>query len=240
MSVSLPTFFHAELNVADALLELSPQESQHAAKARRLRAGSQVRVLNGRGLIADAQIITVERSKVTLKIVSAQEFEPPRYRLCVATAVPKGDRQKVMLDMMCQLGVTQILPLECEHSVTHFSRNMYDKWLRATIEACKQSQNPWLPEILPAQSSVSLTPSESHSLFYADGDGQLLMDAVDASCEEMTIVIGPEGGFSAPELAHFQTAGMQSIRLGDHILRTEAASIAAVSQWGQIRMKFEC
>ena len=54
------------------------------------------------------------------------------------------------------------------------------------------------------------------------------------------IAIGPEGGFSAAELAHFETVGMQAIRLGDHILRTEAASVAAVSQWAQIRMQLEC
>lgn len=238
--MSLPTFFHSELNAGDALIDLSSQESQHAAKARRLKAGSPVRVLNGRGLIADAQIHAVERAKVTLQIGSIQQFERPRHSLCIATAVPKGDRQKVMLDMMSQLGVTQILPLECEHSVTHFSGNMHDKWLRAAIEACKQSQNPWLPEILPAQQAASLQQSDSQLRFYADGGGQLLADFWDGSCLEIMIAIGPEGGFSPSELSHFNLVGMQPIRLGDHILRTEAASIAAVSQWAQIRAKLEC
>lgn len=238
--MSLPTFFHADLDAKETLIELSPQESQHAAKARRLKAGSPVRVLNGRGLVADAQIHAVERSKATLKIDSTKEFARPRLSLCIATAVPKGDRQKVMLDMMSQLGVTQIMPLECEYSVTRFGSNMHDKWVRATIEACKQSQNPWLPEVLSAQQATSLQPSESQSVFYADGSGQSMSSLVDASCSNIMIAIGPEGGFSAAEVTHFETVGMQAIRLGDHILRTEAASVAAVSQWTQIRMQFEC
>jgi 16S rRNA (uracil1498-N3)-methyltransferase len=94
--------------------------------------------------------------------------------------------------------------------------------------------------VLSAQQATSLQPSESQSVFYADGSGQSMSSLVDASCSNIMIAIGPEGGFSAAEVAHFETVGIQAIRLGDNILRTEAASVAAVSQWTQIRMQFEC
>jgi 16S rRNA (uracil1498-N3)-methyltransferase len=232
--LSLPTFFNSELNINDALIELSPQESQHAAKARRLKVGSAVRVLNGRGLLAEAKVHLVERSKVTLALDEIRSFASPERRVRIATAIPKGDRQKAMLDMLTQLGVSQVVPLNCEYSVTRFSANMQEKWLRVAIEACKQSQNPWLPEILPAQDVAALQSSAAKPVFYADGQGHALADLLVDADTEVTIAIGPEGGFSPAEIAHFKALGISAIRLGGHILRTETAAIAAASQWAQI------
>lgn len=231
--MATPTFFHAALEVDDSRVCLSRNESLHALKSRRLKVGSLIKLINGRGLIADAVIDSAARAELEVVITQTTVSPAPRARLTIACAIPKGDRQKTMIDMATQLGVHQIIPLESDFSITKFSANMAEKWRRTALEACKQSQNPWLPSIADASSIADCLEQLEGSALVCDAGGSSMQDRVKAS-GQTTVFIGPEGGFSEAEAELFARHSVSRISLARTILRTETAVLAAVSQWGSI------
>jgi len=203
-------------------------------KSRRLRIGRTVRLLNGKGLIALGQIESAEKKTLRIKLSRFEQHDKPVRAITIAVAVPKGDRQKVMLDMLTQLGCAKIVPILYEYSVTKFSENMRQKWQRLLIEFCKQSQNPWLPEIANAIDIEKFLERNAQNTVFADANGTELCNFI-ANDSLTTVLVGPEGGFSRREHDLFTANKVQSVRLGPHILRTEAAAIAATVQWVALR-----
>lgn len=228
--MAIASFYHAQLNSSESSIELSAEEGAHAVKARRLRVESEVRLFNGEGLVGDAIITAVERNKVSVNVLSLRQCAKPKTTFSIAMALPKGDRQKVMLDMLTQLGVSEIIPLRCERSVTQFSSKMADKWRRVMIGACKQSQNPWLPKLSDEVNFLELLHDSARQLVYADVNGEK-SERVFREGPNPTILIGPEGGFSNIEFNALSEMGVLKLALGGHILRTEAAAVSAAAQF---------
>ena len=238
--MAIPSFYCPELNSAlfesDApLITLSKNESAHAIKSRRLRQGQEVNLLNGQGGFSKGSIVVVDKRAVEIQLTSFRQKPKNSSSITIATAIPKGDRQKVMIDMLTQLGVSRVIPLNCEHSVTRYSDNLALKWERAAIEACKQSQNPWLPTISSAQTIERLLNSEDAKLAYADASGESIellgRSLFQDKTVNLTVIIGPEGGFSDNEIKLMAEQKCLPIKLGDFILRTESAAITTVSQF---------
>jgi len=236
--MAIPSFYYPDLKPELELVSLPAQEAAHAFKSRRLNVGDKVRVFNGFGLLAWAQICTAERREVTLEIERIERAAKPGAKLTIATSIPKGDRQKVMLDMLTQLGIAQIIPLRCERSITKFSNNMADKWRRVMVEACKQSQNPWLPTLLSELTLPELLQDQERNFVYADADG-VCGSHLFGEHRQYTILIGPEGGFSDAELQELRTRQLPVIGLGPHILRTEAAAVASAAQFNACGMQYD-
>ena len=226
--MALATFYHPTLELNDTTVELSAAESSHAIKSRRLSVGSSIQLINGRGILAHASISETTKRTVTVLIESLEECDL-NYSLRVATAIPKGDRQKTMVDMLSQLGVTDIIPLRCERSVSYFKPNMLEKWQRYAIEACKQSQNPWLPRILPEASIEEVLMDKKSTVIYADSEGQSVLTLNKSLRDNVTALIGPEGGFTELEMNLLEESCLP-VSFGAHILRTELASVIAASQ----------
>ena len=232
--MAIPTFYHSELSVADAVVELSSSETSHALRSRRLKTGQPLRLINGKGLVAHGTIHGSERTRLRIELNDLQQLVAPSKSLTIAVAIPKGDRQRTMIDMLTQQGVTRIIALECEHSVTRFKNKMLEKWQRIAIESCKQSHNPWLPEIL-APKSVQimidwLEPQQKSLCVYADIEGQKMIE-IEGIGDHLVILIGPEGGFSLIEIETLNSAGIAPVKLANAILRTEAAAVTAAAQF---------
>lgn len=236
--MSVATFYYSGDIHVDTTVELSAEEASHALKSRRLTVGADIQLINGQGITAKARVSAAGKRQLCVDILNVDFTEQATPRVTLATAIPKGDRQKVMLDMVTQLGVSRIVPLDCKHSVTRFSNNTQLKWQRVCIEACKQSQNPWLPTISPEQTvSAFLEDSMKKSgvmVLYADQSGKRMIDTVPASINEICVVVGPEGGFSNDEMKLFinklSNQAAQGVNFASAILRTETASVVAVAQ----------
>jgi len=233
------TFYCAELEPGTKQLIFNEDESRHLRAARRLRVGQHIRVLNGRGLTAEAELTQVARNLCSADILSSEPAEPLARRLTIAVAVPKGDRQRYMIESLVQLGVSKIIPLECEYSATSAHQKSVQKWPRYVIEAMKQSGNPWLTQVESGLSVAGLvqqyTSSECFAGWVADPQGEQMPTragppAGQESKVEHVIAIGPEGGFSAKEQQLLAEHGFKGLQLAAYILRIEAAAIVAASK----------
>jgi len=221
-------------------VQLTAEEAQHTA-ARRLRAGDSVQLIDGNGTRAMAVISQVgERNKpVCLNIQERHIEASPALSLELVAALPKGDRQAIMVDMAVQLGVTHLTPLRCQHSLVVGNSN-HRRWRKIALEACKQSGRAWLPQLLPMQGLEEvLEDCLQRGVFVCMAHPQA-RDSV-ANCQQMAkgrdvcLLVGPQGGFTDSEVAQAQQHGAATVQLGEAILRVETAAVVLLSVFSSVR-----
>jgi 16S rRNA (uracil1498-N3)-methyltransferase len=232
-------FYLPALAAAGESLQLTGEEAHHAASVRRLRAGDAVTLFDGHGNLAQARItaINARGREIALAVGERAKQPPPRPKVQLCCALPKGERLATLLDMATQLGMTSFTPLRCVHGVVQPSENLIARSQRICLEACKQSRRAWLPELRAA-----VTPAEAATQAAARGElvlvahpgGDALSSMGTNEDRAVTILIGPEGGFAETELAAMLTTGAKRFSLGDAILRIETAAVAALAA---IRLK---
>ena len=119
------------------------------AGLRRLAVGDNIWLFDGHGTLGRAKISTIDRRKSVLQatIDECRVVPAPRPRIELACALPKGERQSILLEMATQLGINAFWPLQCERSIVKPGANTSRRWQRICVEACKQRRWPHLPVI---------------------------------------------------------------------------------------------
>ncbi|MEO0367251.1 MAG: RsmE family RNA methyltransferase [Pseudomonadota bacterium] len=227
----MPSFFAPDLNLESSFVYLSPEESQHLSRARRMDVGAEVSLINGAGCRARGVYAGIEGRLAKIERIQGTQHAPSDLQVTIAAAIPKGDRMRTMLDMLAQIGIHSFVPLECDRSNTNSVKgSAASKWQRYLIEACKQSDNPFLPSLQKTMTLKELlTNSEDQALFVAQPTGKR-MTAMPGS-KRLIGIVGPEGGFSAAEIGLLKGTQVTEIGLGQHILRTETAAILLASKF---------
>lgn len=222
-----PCFYCPDLPGEGDTAQLAEQETRHASASRRIKVGDTVGLIDGRGTHASALVQSVARQSLTLVVSERRSMLPPEPSIVVASAVPKGERFRTLVDMLSQIGVTGILPLLCERSAVQPKGSAVDRWRRIAIEACKQSRNPFVPEIeAPTRLPDSLARiTQGDDVVFAEaGGGALNANGIDG---RLFVYVGPEGGFTTGEKDLLVDNGARPVGLGDNILRVETAALAA-------------
>ncbi|MBM79457.1 MAG: RNA methyltransferase RsmE [Planctomycetaceae bacterium] len=210
-------------------VEISGPEAHHLYVVLRKRPGEQIELFDGRGSTAEAEILSGSKRSVTVRIGDRRFTEKPSFALTLATATPKGDRAKWLVEKATEIGVDRLIPLQTDRSVVHPNLGKLDKLRHGVIEACKQCRRPWLMTIdplTPLEDFLGAT-NEAH-VIAADPTGIPVADIkqLKADVPSNTVcVIGPEGGFTDQELESLSQQNAQLVSLGQSILRIETAGI---------------
>jgi 16S rRNA (uracil1498-N3)-methyltransferase len=217
---------------------LTGDEAKHAAQVLRLRPGDRVTVFDGRGRSAAAEVLEVARSEIRLAL-GAEVIRPPLApEIVLAQAVPKGKTMDLIVQKAVELGVSAIQPLITRHTVVQVEEDEASrksaKWQRVALEACKQCGQDLLPEVLPVRDFADWLADSSGdlkiiaSLFPgARPLREILRDA--GIPGRVTLLVGPEGDFSATEGAAAVEAGFLPASLGSIVLRAETAAFFGIS-----------
>jgi 16S rRNA (uracil1498-N3)-methyltransferase len=222
--VSLPLFLVSSLDVD----VLDGPEGHHAAQVQRLRVGESLLLSDGRGGMASAVVRAVGKGRLELSTMERWYVDQPTPRLVVAQGIAKGDRGELAVQAMTEVGVDEIVPWAAARSVARWKDDRpLERWRATAREAAKQSRRAWLPSV---SSSVSTSVLAPRVTFVLDSDAPARLSTVDiGSAAEVVLVVGPEGGVAPEELAEFVAAGAVPVRLGDTVLRTSTAGVAALS-----------
>ena len=143
--------FYAPLSFEEPIVELSREESQHLATVLRKSPGDAVELFDGHGRSAQGMVEEVSRRRCTVRIVqqSTTALEPsPRIEL--ATAVPKGDRARWLVEKATELGADRWTPLRLTRSVVDPGDGKLERLRQTVISACKQCGRDRLMDIEPA------------------------------------------------------------------------------------------
>ena len=231
-----PLFYSEQLAEPGATWALTGDEAHHAAASRRLHHGDTLWLFDGQGGLARATLLRIAPRGRTLELrIEERRTEPaPQPAIHLACALPKGDRQSVLLDMATQLGMTRFTPLTCERGVVNPGANSAARWRKICLEACKQSRRSYLPVIEPASTVrdvVKRATAERNSVWFAHPVAQAVtvVAAVKREANDVTILIGPEGGFTETEVEQLVAAGAKRLTLGASVLRIETAAVAVLA-----------
>ena len=230
-------WFHVDsMPAVDSAALLDAKEAKHAVGSRRLAPGDRVMLFDGFGTVAEA-VLTGDRAAggdVEVEVGTSRRVASPSPRIELAASLPKGDRMSTMLDMATQLGMSAFRPLHCDYSVITTDRKRRDptdRWHRVMLEACKQSRRAWTPEILEAGSPADVVAdAQARGAMVVMGDANgTPPNAIESDAAAVVVLVGPEGGFSPIEFEMLKAQGVVPIRIGDGVLRVEAAAVTLVA-----------
>jgi 16S rRNA (uracil1498-N3)-methyltransferase len=214
---------------------LTGDEARHLAAVMRAQPGDAVTLFDGSGAEFTARIARIGKRDTELEIVARRELsrELP-HELTLAVALPKGERQKWLVEKLTELGVTRLVPLITERGVAEPTPAAIERLKRGIIEASKQCGRNRLMAIgEPIAAGLLFADTIAPALrVIADPSGNPLVGN-SSTAGPVVAAIGPEGGFAPAELAEARQAGWQCVSLGPRILRVETAAIALAAAIAQ-------
>ncbi len=216
-------------------IELPEGVANHCARVLRLKAGAELTLFNGAGGEYAAQLLSVEKRRVTARLSEwlDREAESP-LQVEIAQCISKGDRMDYTVQKSVELGATKIMPLSAERTVVNLkgerAKKRRNHWQGVVIGACEQSGRNHVPQVEPiANYKQWITqPRDGLKLVLHHRAAQDLR-AMDRPTGPITLLIGPEGGLSEQEIALAEQAGFVSVCMGPRVLRTETAALSMLS-----------
>ena len=191
---------------------------------------------DGDGRRVVGEVASTGKRVFTVSVASAAVIDRPAPAFTVVQALPKGDRGELAVEVLTEIGVDTIVPWAASRSVAVWkgerAAKSHAKWQATAREAGKQSRRSWLPTVttLASTAEVAARVSDAALVVVLHEDATTPLAALDVPSEgEIVVVVGPEGGIAPDELAAFEAAGAVTVRLGDEVLRTSTAGLAAVS-----------
>lgn len=233
----LPLFSIPEssiLAVGDSY-HLDGPEGKHAAQVRRMRVGEGIQLTNGQGLRAIGTVSSTASNSLVVSVGEVNQEEVPAIRITLVQALAKGDRDELAVQAATELGAQKIVPWQAARSISRWEGDKAEKsrlrWQAIANEAAKQSLRVWNPEVLQVASTKQLIQLlESYdSVLILEPTGKLSITELGSLSGNVALVVGPEGGIDASELEKFAEAGFKIVHLGDGVLRTSTAGLAAIS-----------
>jgi len=220
-------FYHPDLT--QPYVTLSDKESEHCVRTLRHRVGDKVRLTDGKGGVATAAITDDNSKACSLEIIDyEQNVGLPKLNLHLAIAPTKNmDRMEWLLEKAVEVGIHDITFLICDHSER--PRVNLERLSRIAISALKQSQTSLLPnlQVLKFRDFMKEQESVEADKFIAwcdeNNNRQLVTELLHFN--NIILLIGPEGDFSAEEIEEARRQGYIEVKLGDRRLRTETAGL---------------
>jgi 16S rRNA (uracil1498-N3)-methyltransferase len=208
---------------------LTGSEVHHLAGVMRAQVGDEITLFDGSGAEFIGRIDKLKKDRCELAILRRLLISrEPAVAVIAGVALPKGERQKWLVEKLTELGVTQLVPLLTTRGIVQPGEGAAAKLRRTVIEASKQCGRNQLLEIsapLPATDWFAQVPSMELRLL-ADPSGEPLTARKEPCPPRVHFAVGPEGGFTAAEVTAAQEAGWRTASLGKSILRIETAAIA--------------
>lgn len=232
----IPRIYHPESLEYQTQCQLSEDAANHVGRVLRMVEGEQLELFDGSNHIYPAIITESNKKSVKVNILGRElSNKESNLKIHLGQVISRGERMEFTIQKSVELGVNVITPLWSERCGVKLDGERMDKkiqqWQKIVIAACEQCGRNVVPEIRPLMKlqdwcaeddgaiKLNLHPRAQHSiktLPIIPKDG-------------VRLLIGSEGGLSEQEIVQTQQKGFTEILLGKRVLRTETASLAAIS-----------
>jgi 16S rRNA (uracil1498-N3)-methyltransferase len=215
---------------------LSESESHHLLRVRRGREGDRVRVFDGAGRSADAEIVATAGGRAVLRLGEPRRSPPPRLARILIQAMPKHPKPEAIVEKAVELGASAVWFVNAERSVPRPSAEAAaercERWRAVAVAAAKQCGQDRLPELAwleSVEAAVRRAAGRRQILCALEAGARPLRDVLRsgglADAPSVVAWVGPEGDFSPDEARRIVAAGAIPARLGPLTLRTETAAL---------------
>ncbi len=216
-------------------LTLQTDEARHLREVLRLKSGEEVHVFDGAGKEFRCEIEDSRRDSARLKVIEQVAPAKPEspLALTLAVALLKSDKFDLVVQKATELGVVRIVPVMTKLADIRLrdesdAGKRVTRWQRIAMEAAKQSGRALVPEVVAPVSLADLVqrpaPKSHWRAMFSEREGQAL-DIHAETPQNVTALVGSEGGWTDEELASARDAGWNVVTLGGRILRAETAAI---------------
>lgn len=217
--------------VVDGKTMLSDDQAHHLSRVMRAQCGDEVTLFDGRGNEHLATIDSIAKRSVSLTVASSQQIpDPNQPEIIIASALPKGDRQKFLIEKLVELGTNRFIPLRTRRGVAAANSKVIARMEKQVIEASKQCRRDWLMQIDPELDIESLKDN------FRDFAGQRLLGDPRTDVQSplrynvaSVVAIGPEGGFTDDESNSLIDDGWTPVCFSPNVLRIETAAVATIA-----------
>lgn len=227
--------YFASAPALGSIVELDAEEAKHAISVRRMRVDEAIQLTDGRGLRVKGFVSEVKPKTLQVKVTSVALEQPASNEITLVQALAKGDRDELAIQAATELGISRVIPWQAERSIARWDAAKAAKgqarWQLICDEAAKQSLRVWHPRVEPLATSGSLVDafSQFDQVFVLDPTAAKGLSTQKIFGARIAVIVGPEGGIDEAELSRFEAAGALRVGLGESILRTSTAGVAAVS-----------
>ena len=228
-------FFLPSDSFKESEIVFPPQTSRQIIQVLRLKPEAHVIVLDGSGKEFEVELVIAGRN-VTGKIVSSRvSNREAAVKLHLFFALSQRERVEMILQKCTEVGVVEFTPLITSRTLVQDKKSVEQKrerWQAIIREAAEQSERSRLPKlnsVLSFSEVLSSTKSnEMKILAWEQEESQTIRSVlVDFQKGPVSLMVGPEGGFSEEEAVHAKVAGWRPVTLGRRVLRMETAAIVA-------------
>ena len=241
--MSVPRFFSE--NLAGQMIDLQGQEAHHLANVRRVRAGEEVELFDGRGEKVKGKVSSISKGVARIEVQERWTVERSETEMIVACALAKGTRWGWLLEKCTELGAAGIWPVLFQRSVVKGSGSagQLEKWQKRCLEAAKQCGQAYLPQVAQPRPLERVLREEAalRLLGTLSESSQAILAALQEAgrTEKIMLLVGPEGGLTDEEQALARDTGCREVFIGRNILRVETAAVAMLAaavawqDWGR-------
>ncbi len=226
-----------------AVIDL-PDATAHHVFVLRLQVGASIQLFNGEGGAYVAVLTVVAKKQVCaeVKVFLPEDVELP-FSLTLAQALPEGSKMDWIIEKAIELGTSAIQPLSAQRCVVKLSAERADKkiahWqgiIESATEQCGRNRLAHLASVIDVQKWLSQQDMHKRILLSPRAEFSLADWARHQAPQAVSLMVGPEGGFSEAEEQLALSQGVLALAMGPRVLRTETAGLAAISvlnaAWG--------
>lgn len=236
-------FYVPKEQISDEKIQILGSELHHLVDVLRLKNGDEITVLDGKGGVYDVILTDISKRPPAAigEIKSQKQVQRPSLDVTIIQGITKSESMDMIVQKATELGVYEIVPVVCHHSVPNLSADRSQKrvtrWCQIAIEASKQSRRPFFPlvsEVRNFQDALSESNVDLRLIFIAPSmtffHNQCLKNVLQkTTAKSIQIIIGPEGDFTEDEANYALSKGAIPVSLGENVLRAETATISALA-----------
>lgn len=241
-------FYLEQVPEPGSLAVLDGPEGRHAATVRRIRVGESITLSDGRGLLAESEVVAAQRDRLDLTVRDNRRVQPAAPPVTIVQALPKSDRSELAVELMTEAGADVIVPWQAARCVARWDAKAdkgVGKWRAAARAAAQQSRRAFIPEVTRLHRTSDLlqivrATTANGTLVAAlheSGTG-VFTELPWSTASAAMLVVGPEGGLDDAELAALRDAGAHIALLGPTVLRTSSAAAVALGALGALTTRW--
>lgn len=219
------------IKIENNLAYFDDAEARHIQSSLRKGLGDEIYFIDGLGKLFKGNVIEQTKKKIIAEIIEKHETERKRIsNLHIAIAPTKNiDRIEWFIEKSIEIGIDKISFIQCAHSERKTVK--MDRIERIVHAACKQSLNPYFPELVSLQPFKAFISNlkTPNKLMAIVGQDFTHINEAPLTNDDVCCMVGPEGGFRDKEIELALEFGFSGVTLGNRRLRTETAGIVATT-----------
>jgi 16S rRNA (uracil1498-N3)-methyltransferase len=231
-------FFFSNVQRHGDRILLNNDDAHHLRSVLRCSVGDEIELCDEKGRSFCAEIVAIGRDCAACVLKEELPCREAAVRFTLAFALLKGEKNELLLRSGTELGLAGFLPFDSERTVLRpesIKLHRANRWQRIVRAAAGQARRDLLPEIAPLHTwdeFLAVIPCYKKTILFYEGNGCLPLSAALHGVfpgDRVLLVTGPEGGFTAAEVAAVSALGGLIVTLGPRILRAETSAVAAAA-----------